>query len=66
MIGGAGQRRLGRWQGHVRMSADFDAALPDAELAVWTEDEVDAASQQRERVNETAVPATAAVTRTSR
>ena len=49
MIGGAGPRRFGRRQGQVRMSTDFDAPMPDAELAAWTEehaepDEVVAAS----------------------
>jgi antitoxin (DNA-binding transcriptional repressor) of toxin-antitoxin stability system len=31
-----GERRmLGQWRGRVRMSDDFDAPLPDAELAAW-------------------------------
>ncbi|MBI2376235.1 MAG: type II toxin-antitoxin system prevent-host-death family antitoxin [Deltaproteobacteria bacterium] len=28
-------RRLGRWKGKVRMTDDFDAPLPDEELALW-------------------------------
>jgi prevent-host-death family protein len=31
----AEKRRLGQWKGKVRMSRDFDAPLPDADLAVW-------------------------------
>jgi prevent-host-death family protein len=30
-----GKRRLGQWRGKVRMSEDFDAPLPDSELADW-------------------------------
>jgi prevent-host-death family protein len=30
-----GRRTLGQWRGQVRMSDDFDAPLPDAELAAW-------------------------------
>ncbi len=29
------KRRLGRWKGKVRMSADFDAPLPEEWLAAW-------------------------------
>ncbi len=29
-------RALGGWRGRVRMSDDFDAPLPDDELAAWT------------------------------
>ena len=29
-------RVLGRWRGRVRMADDFDAPLPDDELAAWT------------------------------
>lgn len=29
-------RVLGGWRGRVRMRADFDAPLPDDELAAWT------------------------------
>ncbi len=29
-------RVLGRWRGQVRMADDFDAPLPDDELAAWT------------------------------
>ena len=31
----APKRRLGRWKGKVRMSADFDAPLAAEELAAW-------------------------------
>jgi len=31
----AARRRLGRWRGKVVMSDDFDAPLPDADLAAW-------------------------------
>ncbi|TMQ13093.1 MAG: type II toxin-antitoxin system prevent-host-death family antitoxin [Deltaproteobacteria bacterium] len=34
-IRNAGRRALGQWRGQVRMSDDFDAPLPDAELAAW-------------------------------
>ena len=30
-----GRRILGQWKGRVRMSDDFDAPLPEAELAAW-------------------------------
>jgi antitoxin (DNA-binding transcriptional repressor) of toxin-antitoxin stability system len=30
-----GRRTLGQWRGRVRMSDDFDAPLPEAELAAW-------------------------------
>jgi hypothetical protein len=30
-----GRRTLGQWQGQVRMSDDFDAPLPEADLAAW-------------------------------
>lgn len=30
------RRKLGQWKGKVRMSEDFDAPLPEAELAAWT------------------------------
>ena len=30
-----GRRTLGQWRGQVCMSDDFDAPLPDAELAGW-------------------------------
>jgi prevent-host-death family protein len=30
-----GQRVLGQWRGKVRISADFDAPLPDEVLADW-------------------------------
>ena len=32
----APERRPGTWAGRVRMSDDFDAPLPPAELARWT------------------------------
>ena len=32
----AGRRTLGQWRGRVRMSDDFDAPLPAAELAAWS------------------------------
>ena len=31
----AAPRVLGQWRGRVRMAYDFDAALPDDELAAW-------------------------------
>lgn len=31
-----GRRKLGQWAGRVRMSDDFDAPLPESELAAWT------------------------------
>jgi len=34
-IRNTGRRTLGQWRGRVRMSDDFDAPLPDAELATW-------------------------------
>ena len=34
----AHRRRLGQWKGRVRMSDDFDAPLPGAELAAWLGD----------------------------
>ena len=30
------RRALGAWRGRVRMADDFDAPLPDHELAPWT------------------------------
>jgi prevent-host-death family protein len=30
-----GRRTIGQWRGRVRMTDDFDAPLPDAELAGW-------------------------------
>jgi antitoxin (DNA-binding transcriptional repressor) of toxin-antitoxin stability system len=30
-----GRRTLGQWKGRVRMSDDFDAPLPEVELAAW-------------------------------
>ncbi len=35
-IRGEARRRLGQWRDRVRMSTDFDAPLPEAELAAWT------------------------------
>jgi len=32
----AAPRRLGAWSGRVRMTDDFDAPLPDAELDRWS------------------------------
>jgi prevent-host-death family protein len=32
------RRRLGQWKGRVRLSDDFDAPLPEAELAHWNGD----------------------------
>ena len=32
------RRQLGQWKGRVRMSDDFDAPLPDSELAAWLGD----------------------------
>jgi prevent-host-death family protein len=29
------RRRLGQWKGRVKMAKDFDAPLPDSELALW-------------------------------
>jgi len=29
------RRTLGQWKGQVRMSDDFDAPLPESELAAW-------------------------------
>jgi len=29
------RRRLGQWKGRIKMSDDFDAPLPEAELAAW-------------------------------
>lgn len=29
------RRRLGQWKGRVKMSDDFDAPLPESELAMW-------------------------------
>ena len=34
-VAGHGRRPLGQWRGQVRMSDDFDAPLPEAELEVW-------------------------------
>lgn len=34
-IRAAERRRLGAWKGRVRMADDFDAPLPDSELALW-------------------------------
>jgi prevent-host-death family protein len=31
-------RKLGQWKGRVRMSDDFDAPLPESELASWIGD----------------------------
>ena len=33
-----GKRKLGVWKGRVRMAADFDAPLPEDELACWSAD----------------------------
>jgi prevent-host-death family protein len=30
------RRRFGQWKGRVRMSDDFDASLPDVDLAAWS------------------------------
>jgi prevent-host-death family protein len=30
-----GKRKLGQWRGKVRLAEDFDAPLPDTELAEW-------------------------------
>lgn len=30
------RRVLGQWRGRVRMADDFDAPLPEGELAAWT------------------------------
>ena len=35
-IRGGSRRRLGQWKGRVRMSDDFDAPLPEADLRDWT------------------------------
>ena len=37
-IRSAERRRLGQWKGRVRMAADFDAPLPEVELAAWNGD----------------------------
>jgi prevent-host-death family protein len=37
-IQNTGRRTLGQWRGRVRMSDDFDAPLPEAELAGWLGD----------------------------
>jgi prevent-host-death family protein len=37
-IQNTGRRTPGQWRGRVRMSEDFDAPLPEAELAVWLGD----------------------------
>jgi len=37
-IQNTGRRTLGQWRGRVRMSEDFDATLPEAELAAWLGD----------------------------
>lgn len=37
-IRNTGRRTLGQWRGRVRMSDDFDAPLPEAELAAWLGD----------------------------
>jgi prevent-host-death family protein len=37
-IAPSGKRQLGAWKGRVRMSDDFDAPLPDTELAAWSGD----------------------------
>jgi prevent-host-death family protein len=34
-IRSTGRRTLGQWRRRVRMSDDFDAPLPEAELAAW-------------------------------
>jgi len=34
-IRSSARRTLGQWRGRVRMSDDFDAPLPEAELAAW-------------------------------
>ena len=70
MTSGAGRRRLGRWQGQVRMRDDFDAPLPDAELAVWHGEPADDTVRcgepvPREAVSGTACLVPSAATRTS-
>jgi prevent-host-death family protein len=35
-IRAAGRRVLGAWRGRVRIADDFDAPLPDADLAAWS------------------------------
>jgi hypothetical protein len=35
----AARRTLGQWRGRVRMSDDFDAPLPDTDLAAWFGDQ---------------------------
>jgi prevent-host-death family protein len=37
-IRNTGRRTLGQWRGQVRMSDDFDAPLPEDELALWQGD----------------------------
>lgn len=37
-IRAAGRRALGQWRGRVKMSDDFDAPLPEADLAAWVGD----------------------------
>lgn len=32
------RRTLGQWRGRVRMSDDFDAPLPEAELSAWLDE----------------------------
>jgi len=34
-IRNTGRRTFGQWRGRVHMSDDFDAPLPEAELAAW-------------------------------
>jgi prevent-host-death family protein len=34
-IRSAGRRVLGQWRGRLRIADDFDAPLPDADLAAW-------------------------------
>lgn len=33
----AGRRLLGQWRGRIWMAEDFDAPLPEGELAAWTD-----------------------------
>jgi prevent-host-death family protein len=35
-IRNTGRRTLGQWRGRVRMSDDFDAPLPEEQLAAWS------------------------------
>jgi len=34
-ISRSGQRRLGQWEGQLKMAEDFDAPLDESELADW-------------------------------